>query len=59
MLGYRTVGDSVVGNKEGPSPPWTVVLLTAMEEVAMEEQSITRLHLNMLQGQHLYTHRLP
>ena len=57
VLGYRTVGDSVVGNKEGPSPPWTVVLVTAMEEVTMEKQSITRLHLNMLQGQHLYTHR--
>ena len=56
MLGYGTVGDPVVRNKEGPSPPCTVVLVTAMEEVAMEEQGITRLHLNMLQGQHLYTH---
>ena len=58
MLDYGTVGDPVVRNKEGPSPPCTVVLVTAMEEVAMEEQGITRLHLNMLQGQHLHVHTL-
>ena len=47
------VGGTVVCNEEGPSSPVTVVLVAAMENVRVEEESITSLHLNLHQGKHL------
>ena len=47
------VGGPVICNEEGPAPPVTVVLVTAMENIRVEEESITSLHLNIHQGKHL------
>ena len=47
------VGGPVVCDEEGPAPPVTVVLITAMENVRVEKESITSLHLNIHQGKYL------
>ena len=43
----------VVGNEEGPPSAVTLVLVTAMEDIAVEEESISWLHLHLHQGKHL------
>ncbi len=47
------IAGSVVGNEEGPLLTITPILVTAMEHIAVEEQSISRLHLYFYQWQHL------
>ena len=41
------IGCSVVGNEEGPASSITIVLVATMKYIRVEEESITRLHLNM------------
>ena len=47
------VGGPVVCDEEGPAPPITVILVAAMENVGVKEESITSPHLNIHQGKHL------
>ncbi len=49
------IAGSVVGDEEGPPPAITLVLVAAMEHIAVEEQSISRLHLYLYQWQNLET----
>ncbi len=49
------IAGSVVGNEECPPPAITLVLVAAMEHIAVEEQSISRLHLYFYQWQYLET----
>ena len=54
----RIVAGTVVGDEEGPPPAVTLVLVTAMEDVAVEEKSISRLHLHFYQRKHLRNTRV-
>ena len=47
------VGDTAIGDEESPASPVTVVLITAMENIAVEEEGITCLHLHLNQGKYL------
>ena len=47
------IGCSVVGNEEGPASSITVVLVATMKYIRVEEESITRLQLNMHQRKNL------
>ena len=47
------VGDTVVRDEEGPASPVTVVLVTSMEDIRVEEESIPRLHLYLNQWKRL------
>ena len=49
----RVVGGPVVRHQEGPAPLVAVVLLAAVEQVTVEKQGVTRLQLNMHQGEKL------
>lgn len=49
----RIIAGSVVSNEKSPPPPVTLVLVTPMEEVAMEEESISWLHPYLHQGKNL------
>jgi len=46
MENHRIVAGPVVGDEEGPPPAVTVVLVAAMEDITVEEESISRLHLH-------------
>ena len=48
----RVVVCSVVCHKEGPAPPVTVIRGTAVQHIAVEEESITRFTLGVHQGAH-------
>ena len=47
------VAGPIVSNEEGPPPAVTSVLVGTMEDITMEEDSITRIHLYFNQRQHL------
>ena len=47
------IGDTVIGDEESPASPVTVVLITTMENIAVEEESITCLYLHLNQGKYL------
>ena len=49
----RIIRSTVICDNKGPSSPVTVILVTAMEDIRMGEESITSLHLNLYQGKHL------
>ncbi len=43
----------VISNEEGPASSVTVVFVAAMEDIRVEEESITSLHLHIHQGKYL------
>jgi len=47
------VAGPVVSDEEGPPPAVAPVVVAAMEDIAVEKESISRLHLHFLQRQHL------
>ena len=49
------IAGSVVGDEEGPPFAVTLVLVAAMEDIAVEEESISWLHLHLHQGKHLHS----
>ena len=53
MGDHWVVGSTVVGDEESPTSPVTVVLVAAMEEVGVKEESITCFHLYLNQGKNL------
>ena len=50
---HRVVGRSVVGYEESPASAVTVVLVAAMEEVTVEEESVSCLQFHIDQGENL------
>ena len=54
----RIIGGTVVGDEEGPASPVAVVLITAVEKIAVEEESITCLHFYLDQGKPLWWYNM-
>lgn len=53
MWNDRIIGDTVVCNEEGPASFVTVVFVTSMKDIGVEEESIPGLHLYINQWKHL------
>ena len=47
------VGGHVEGNEEGPPPVVTAVLVALVEDIAVEEESISRFQFHMKQREYL------
>ena len=47
MYSHRVISLCVVGHKEGPASSIAIVLIATMQQVAMKEQSISRIQLNI------------
>ena len=47
VVAHRFIRSPVVCNEEGPAPPVTAVLVTPVQDVAVEEKGITGLQLHM------------
>ena len=47
VLEHRVIGGPVVCDEEGPASPVAAVLVTLMQHIAVEEESITRLELHV------------
>lgn len=47
------IAGPVVGDKEGPPPAVTPVLVAAVQDVGMEEEGVARFHLDIHQGKYL------
>ena len=53
VLHEWVVAGSVVRDEEGPPPTVAVVLLTPMQDIRVEEESIARLHFHLHQRKSL------